>query len=447
MSKSAFIRVAALVIAISMCMTLLTGCTENEMSLIKALLETKPIYSYEAASSLEFSLNVVPNKKAPDSYSKDFMETLFRVLGAYLDGAKLDMSVKVGADKDYESIKEEIIITPTIFGGLMKDLSVGMWLDAKSGDVDDFNMYFKMPRVVSALSKETAGKDYLTMNLGSILEFAGDDVGADFSGIFDFKKLTENSAGLMKPVSDVIIKAASQMKPDEIYVRGVRKVVDEYGKMGRVYMLKISDSGFKKLLRSAINDIDKETAKELLFAVLDASIESIENFSTASDIYEEMLSEMEIVKVVLEDEFDQGYDDIVSGINEFLDTVKRVKILGPKGITVDIGVDYNGYITMWDGIVDFAIDVERIDQLMGGDYPPDISRVDFSIKFYQKMSKINQTVNIEMPEITKENSISFDDLMISLMEPNSYYNDDFINNSDFGDWNEAWDSVEGFSEF
>jgi hypothetical protein len=435
MSKGRIMRAVALVIVISMCMTLLTGCSQKEMNLIKALFDAKPIYSYEATSSVEFTLDIVPNAKRPASYLNDSLDTVYRMLSACLNGAKIDMSVKASSDKDYENIKEEIIITPSLFGGRMKDLTVGMWADFQSGDMDKSNIYFKMPKILSALSKETAGKDYLTMNFGGIMDLVEEESDIDFSNVFNFKELAGDSAGLMKPIADVIIKAASQMKPDEIYVNSVRQVVGEYGKMGRVYTLKISDRGFKKLLRSAIKDIDKKTAKEFVFAVLDASTEYLGNFATVSDIYEDMLDEIESLRLVLEEGFDKGYKDVIEAIGEFLDLIEKVRIIGPQGITFDIGVDYYGNIYLWDGIMDFSIDVEKIDQIMDNYYPSDVSKVNFSIKIYQKVTKINQVVNIEMPEITKANSISFEDFLAAQMTSYSNYYDDF----DYYDYDEYFD--------
>jgi hypothetical protein len=405
-------KIAAIVVIAALLMTSLAGCSQNEMSLLKALLNTEPIYSYESVGNIEFSFDVVENVKVADN-SDGFNGTFFRVLAESFDGAGIAYSMKQDSDKDYNYIKEEMIVTPSLLGGQLKNLTFGMWVDFKSGDPDNSSISIKVPPIYTAISRETAGKDYLTMNFGEVMAQVGEDAGIDVERMFDFSGIMKNVQEVSKPICEGIIKAALLMNPDEVYVGNRRPVVDEQGKMGYVYALKITDAGLKKLLRSIVNDIDKESAKEFLVTMIDNTIKYMESLADVSYVYKDWAKELKKFKVALEDNFDSSYETIKSTLNEALDALNSIRLIGSKGIAVDIGVDSRGFVTKFKGVMDFVVDIDSITKIMGDD-PIEVSRVNFSIKFDQNMTRINRNVNIEMPELTKENSYSLIDFFKNL---------------------------------
>ena len=423
MTKNKFFRAAALIIAVSLFAALPAGCSQNEMSLLGALMNTTPVYSYESTGNVSISLDIVPADM--DTYDGgDYVNAACRVLKAYLDGASLATSIRVNSDKDYKNIKEEIIITPTMFGGQMKDLSLGMWMDLNSLDADHSDVYVKMPAILAALSKDTAGKDYLTMNLGKIIDIFdvfGESSGINLGEMLDYAYFANSAEDFMKPISKAVLKAASKMKPDEIYVSGVRPVTGEDDKQARVYTLTISDKGLKKLLRSVVNDVDKETAKETAMAVLDVSINYLSYFDST---YEDTLEELEYVKQELDEGFDFVYDYALENFNLLLDAVDNIRILGKQGVTFDIEVNSDGFVTAYDGVMDFSVDIAAIakysDSYSIWKY---IKRMDFTIKMNQRMTRINKIVKIEMPETNAKNSVSLESIIAAQWEPYSGYDD------------------------
>jgi hypothetical protein len=404
-----FIRIAAILVIAAMLMTSLAGCSQNEMNLLKALLNTEPVYSYETVGNIEFSFDVVENKKMAD-FSNGYTGTIIRFLSELLDGSGLAYSIKVDCDKEYNNVKEELIFTPSLLGGQLKNLTFGMWADFRSGDPANSSMCFKVPPLYTSINKNTAGKDYLTLNFGEIMAMAGEDADIDIEGWFDLGGIVKQASEFSKPICDGIIKAALLLNPDEVYVGNPRPIVDEFGKRGYVYTLKITDSGLKKLLKSIVNDIDKESAKEILLTTLDATIKYMDSMADLSYIYQDIVEELEYLKEELEDNFDFGYEMVIPRLNVALDSLNNVRILGNRGVAVDIEVDSRGFVTGCKGIIEFAIDIETIAKLTGWS-PIEISRVDFSIKFDQKLTRINQKVSVEMPEITKENSFSIMNLL------------------------------------
>ena len=421
MKRNRIIRVTAIVMAVVMLAILPAGCSKDEITLLSALMNTEQIRSYESEVKFGMSLNIVPNERNSGYYTQT-NEMMYRLLKAYFDGMSVDMSMKVNADEDYKNIKQEMILTPTVLGGQMKDLTLGIWADFESGDLDKCDMYFKMPSILAALSKSTADKEYLTMNMGEIMKLAeevGADVEIDLDGLsqmMDFSKIIADSVEIMEPVTAIFLKAAAEMNPDEAYVSGIRPVNGENAKRANVYTLTISDKGLKSLLRSFVNDLDKATLKEFLLTLLDCSIKYIENYSDASYIYEEMLDELESARDEIEIGFDLAYAMALPTINETLDSLDKVKILGPKGITFDIEVNSDGFVTMWDGVMDFSVDIVGLDKMIGGSGRTDIKRVDVTLKLYQKMTRINKIVKIDMPAVNMKNSISINDLILAETE-------------------------------
>jgi len=413
MKRTILFKAAALVVMISICLTLTTGCSQNEIRLFAALMNPNQPYSYESAGSVEFSLDIVQKKQSKPSYYDD--ESDSRLMGAILSGAGFAYSEKMSADKDYNKIKSEMLITPIMFGGRLNDLTLGMWTDIDGQDMDNSNLYVKMPRLLSAMTKETAGKDYLTLNLGGLYDLLDEALGGAVTNRMYMENLVKNSVDIMKPISDVIFKAASQMKPDEVYVSGVRPISDENGQRGYVYTLNITDGGMKKLLRSIVNDIKMETVKEFVYAALDSAVEYI-GLMPENEIYDYLVEELADTKKELDSiGFETAYNEMIEEMNEFLDTLDKVRILGPKGITFDIEVDNKGFVTAWDGILDFSIDVAAYEKHFNGYNYNDISKINFTVKCNHRITRINKVVYVEMPAITDKNSVSLESIVEGLI--------------------------------
>jgi len=408
-------------------MAFTAGCSQNELKLLEAIVNPEPVYSYESSGHVEFSFNVENvNRPAASDYYDNYMSTIIRVLEAYFDGAGFDYSAKLSAEKDYSSIREEFIITPSLLGGQLTSLKTGLWLDYQGSDPGKTDVYIQMPKILAALTEETAGKDYLTMDLNRVLELIDDEMdlytGAPLSEMLDIGKLVNDSNGLSKTFADGFKQMAAQMKPDEVYVRDVRPVPGSNGKMGRVYTLSITDSGLKKLVRSFVNDLDKDTLKGFTLVALDGMIEYYSKAAFSSVLYGDVIKELKSMKKTVETEFDLGYVFIKPMVNDILDKMNNVRLLGPKGITFDIEVDSNGFVTAWDGVLDFSIDVARIEKLTDS-YPSGMKYINFTIKANETMTRINQRVFVDMPETTSINSVSLESIIEKMLPEMTDYID------------------------
>jgi len=422
MKRKLVVRVLIMVIAVSMFAALLSGCTKDELKLFSALLNSQPVYSYESVASVEYTLDIVPTASSRPSYYSDSTETVYRVLGALYEGAGYDMSVKSTSDKEYSNVKQEVIVTPRLFGGRLENLTTGLWADIDGSDNSKSNLYVLMPKLLSSISKETAGKDYLTMNLGKVYDLLSAEAGFDMSKMPDNAELAELALEVAKPIMDAIVKAALQLKPDELYISGSRPYTDSNWQKGVIYTLRISDSGLKKLVRSAVNDIEKEVVKEVLDAAIDGTIAIIASYADVSEEYQDMLEQLIGAKEYLDKGFDFAYDLAIMVANEYLDKLEGVRVLGPKGFTFDIGVDSNGFVSLWDGVIDVSLDFAGFEKrVLESSYPSDIKRIDFTIKIFYEMTRINKVVYVEMPEVTSANSVSVERLIEASMAADSYW--------------------------
>ena len=417
MKKGMYKRLAAIIVVVTMIATVLAGCSQKELDLLSAIMNPEMIYSYEGTASAEMSFHVERSSRSSNygyyGYYEDYLDTILRVMEKFFDGARVDVSVKVSSDKDLKNVKEELIFTPSLLGGQLKNLTTGFWLEYQNYGKDVFDMYVKMPPIYAALSKSTTDKEYLVVNVLEFIEMAQEEAGIDMGTLVNMPGIVNDVTSIQNLVGEYVIKAAMQMDPDAVYVTDVRPSVDEDGKRGAIYTLKISDDGLKKLLASFINDVDQETIKEFLLDFTEAYIKYTARLAPTSYVYADMIDELEYLKEEIEENFDIYYPVAKAVINEVLNKIDNNSILGKNGITFDIEVDSKGFITACNGIIDLRIDVAGIEKAFDS-YPSGVKRIDYTLKLSQKLSRINKSVTVEMPETTPKNSVSFVDLIMSI---------------------------------
>jgi len=86
--------------------------------------------------------------------------------------------------------------------------------------------------------------------------------------------------------------------------------------------------------------------------------------------------------------------------------------VGDNGITLEYAIDENGYIISQSGSMDFIIDVAKLDSIesIGNSEPAGVGIYTVGFDFSMLSYNINKDMTIEMPVVTPENSIDFNNM-------------------------------------
>ena len=406
-SSKVKIKMLALCMAlVFLTLTTLTGCSGNDMELIRALAaaDYNAIYSYEMDSNFGMTMSMDMTSSSNDYY--DYMRS-FRMIQAVLDGASVSSHLKVSSSKDLSSVRQEVKIVPSIFGGKLIDLTTGFWMDVDVNKPEEMSFVVKMPPVAAAASTYTMGKEFLTFDFGELPQ-----TGVDMSKLFgNMEEINTGVEALNRVLNECMIKLAESMNTKTSYVQYIRPATDENGRSTKIYHVLITDAGFKDMIRSFANDIDAKTMKSGTKQVLQAIVDYVETFRESSPIYESILDELEWIIEDYDTLFDEYYETFIDSVNEMLETFQKVEFIGKNGIVLDIEVSQEGHVIGFDGKVDICIDIKGITKALGERNTEDIQKINLGFEFTNKMTRINHGVVIEMPTLTKGNSISLGDII------------------------------------
>lgn len=393
-------KVLSLVLVALIMSTALMGCSTDELTVFNAMMKAQSISSMESKTDMTFKFDIagLPEKDAQQA----------QMIVQTLNNMKLSLNQKTVQDKNKGLAKAQIDGTVNV-GGMSLDL--GMWVDMDySSEKPVLKEVFKLPAIAKlGLPPEVGSKEYLVLDAGQML--------SETPGTApDFKKLMEVSTQYQEKTVDFLTNYAKKFNPGFSIVKASgTKMVN--GVSLPVYQIKLDDAALKALIKYIGNDFtnNKETfrlVKDLVvsFAQVMEAVEP-QGTETSKEI-EKSFAELETNLPQFTEEF-----------NKFMDAFKDVKILGSEGITIDLAVNNQGYIVNESGIIDLAIDVQSIANAAGKlsgeeastEVPPVV--VKLGITYNTDISKINENIEVKLPELTKENSANFTDIFSGVPEP------------------------------
>ena len=419
-------RVTAALLALTMLITvMLAGCSDTEIGLLAAILKAPPMtsYEYEGSAAIELRFDII---EAEDEY-RDYYRTpvsTFKMIEEVVNGAGINISSKYMSNEDKTKSAMEMMLTPVYLGGRLENLTTGIWAEVDLDAPVFLKEYIKLPKIFTAgMAWEVfKNREYLTIT-SEDFEAIADEADLDFNAYFDIESLKaqiEASENLNAVFADAIILLAGLMDTDTAYITGV-----DIGSAGEsVYHVKITDKGFKELI-SKIFSIDKEDLKEVLRLFLTATLEVTQAFEKDdAEVFGELSDYLSMALSQIDFAFELFYPQVAEIANKYLGKNSKVKILGNDGLTFDISVSKDGFITGFDGILDLLIDHRGYAISTGERFTDTVSKTHIKLKFENKFTHINEDKPIAMPAITRINSVSLSRLLEAVMaqySPGMYY--------------------------
>jgi hypothetical protein len=388
-------RLVALAVGILMSTTVLTGCSADGMSLYKAFMKSQDVKTMEMQTDI--SLNISATNMSPQE------EQMMAMVLPVINGTKISALTKVNQNEDKTTARIQSDIKMNI-GQMPMDMSV--WVDTDmTAEKPVMKEVIKMPTLFTAQAPAPfAGKEYMVMDLSEMMSVPG-------TPQLDYKKLAQFAKEFQPKFMEFFTKYAEQYNPGSVKIskvgQGKRITPYYYGSID-IYELKLSDKTLKELIRYTVNNFAENKEAMAFIKEYIISVMSVMG-----------LPEQEVTAAKLEIEkaftgFQMGLPEMMKGINDGLDKIESVKILGENGIVVKYAVNNKGYIIYEEGNAEIVIDLPGIAKLNGiteakEGQPTGIYTI--NLKFSNDTRKINGLVDIEIPELNKTNSFNFTELL------------------------------------
>lgn len=393
-------KIAALVITISMLVGLLSGCTATAegKALIEAMLKTQTIKSSQSDMLMTLNLDAT-GLSEPDAAS-------FAQVSAMLKDAKLSMNMKHAANEDMTAAKAEVGMDMTL-GGM--SMEMGVWVDMDySGSEPRLKEVIKLPSMVFAAVPEMAGKEYIVMDLGDMMQTAGTD--ASGSSV-DYSDLMKVGKELQEKANTFLGSYLAQYDPGFKFISdaGMKEITTPEGKVNaHIYRVSLDDKSAKKLVRYTVNNLaDNKDAMAFIKEYMEL-VQSMSSITTTP------ASQPEELDKIMAD-FEAAKPELLAKFNDYMDQLENVQLLGDKGIVIEYAVDEEGFVVNQSTSLNLAIDMAKLAAVMGTESEAS-GTINAVIDFNTLTYNINKDVNIEMPVLTPENSMDFNEYMDTAMQ-------------------------------
>lgn len=386
-------KVSILLLIVIMSVSL-AGCKSSNVELYNAMEKMGEVTSLESETELGFQVK-----------AEGFEESQEEIINQMITGLndlKVVLNQKSIANKEQTKAQAEGKMGVE-FGGVSMDMEV--WSDVDM-DGSKMNSIIKMPAMfTSMMGPEVMNKEYIIYDIGKMMKSQDQEV--------NFEEMIK----LQKEIQPKIVELVKDIQKNfklafEIIELKEEKVVN--GEKVKVYELKLDDKALKELTKELVDTtLDNEGTRKFIVEYID-TVMNMQSFKLNEDLDEkEIKEEMAEVTDSLEDNMGKFKEEF----NKFMEKTKDINILGEEGISIEYTVNKAGYIVETKGILDFKIDLEQIAKTME-EKPEDMKGLlSFKIDFNTKNKNINsKDIKIKLPELNKENSIDFLELMEKQME-------------------------------
>ncbi|WP_113676189.1 hypothetical protein [Vallitalea guaymasensis] len=384
-------RISAMIVCVLSVMLIFVGCDYNENKLYNAFKKSLEVTSSESDTDISITLET-------EGFSEEEQYSIAAVK-MLLQDTNINIHTKLQQNKQKTS-RKMYVDTQFVFGGI--GMGVEYWGDYNMLQKNSKSLnVIKLPSIMM-FSEEFAGKEYLVINQEN-----NEDI------TYDSKLVLELQEKLNKFLKDY----ALQYNPNLKLVKNKgRKTID--GNTAYVYELSLDNESLSKLLNYTANNLlDNKEALEFFSEYMDI-ISKMVNKSE-----EEVKKSKEEIDTILEN-LDESKPALKNMIDVFTDKLCKCNLLGEKGIVIEYALNKEGYIINESGLIDLNIDIAKIEEVMAiqnrltdEEYDEDILDEDVSgviklgFKFNKKIYNINEKVEIDMPKLTKENSVDLNELM------------------------------------
>ncbi|GMQ62598.1 hypothetical protein [Vallitalea maricola] len=386
-------KISAMIVCVLSVMLIFVGCDYNENKLYNAFKKSLEVTSSESDTDISVTLET-------EGFSEEDQFSIATVK-MLLQDSNINIHTKLQQNKQKTS-RKMYVDTQFVFGGI--GMGVEYWGDFNMSQKNSKSLQvIKVPSIMMfSPSEELAGKEYLVIN---------QDNNEDIT--YDSKLVLELQDKLNKFLKDY----ALQYNPNLKLVKNKgRKTIDD--KTAYVYEVSLDNESLSKLINySANNLLDNKEALKFFSEYMDI-ISKMVNKSE-----EEVKKTKEEIDSIIEN-IDENKPVLKEMINGFTDKLCKCNLLGEKGIVIEYAINKEGYIVNESGLIDLNIDIAKIEEVMAikdkltdEEYDEDILDEEVSgviklgFEFNKNIYNINEKVEIDMPELTKENSVDMNELM------------------------------------
>lgn len=361
----------------------LTGCYSGEAQIYSAMKKMQEIESMESTMEMDFDFST-------ENFTEEEQLMLSQAADV-INSFKIKMDLKQTQNKDQTKSMAEV---ETNIHAMGMDMNMRQWVDVDlSGETPKMEQIIKMPEeLMGTMVPEEANKEYIYFDMMNQDVFAG-----DLTRLMEFAEDAEPE--LMKFIEEFYKDYDSEV---DFITKTDGKVIN--GEKLDIYEINIDDALFKDLVKYGVNHtLENENTMNFIREYMDV-VMSI----TAIPEEEKAVMESEIKEDL--NKMEAQIPEFKKSFNQFMEKYKDIQILGKEGITVEIGIDKNGYIVHEDGKIDLRLDISEISEAMGVEKIEGI--VNLGINYKTKNYNINdKSIKIEMPKLTKENSIEYMELL------------------------------------
>lgn len=378
------VKKISLLLVFMLIASIFTGCSKGEKGLLDAFMKNQEILSLESTMDLKFNLSATGLLEEE--------QAIFDDVAKVVNDLSLHMNQKSVSNEKQTKAKGQIDLDVELEGTSFDSY---IWVDVDfDGDKPDFKEIFKLPSLLRAMMPSPANsKEYIVLDFESMDEvYGGMGTPVNYSEIMD----------VAMKYQDKFIEAFERYsKKYDSNISVVTKLDDKVidGELADVYQIKFDNDSFKEFLKYTTISIlqDKELAplfEEYMSEIIKLSGEPMpENIDFTSDI-----------------------PKLIKNVKEFFDTIEKLDILGKEGIVINYGVNKDGFIVSEEGKMDFLIDTKSIMELSSDQSKEGIEQMsspvfNFVISYDNKIKNINNDIEINLPELTEENSIDLKTLM------------------------------------
>jgi len=391
-------KILVFVLVATMLVGIFAGCspTPEGKAVLNAIIKSQDIKSMESKAT--FKINFDASGVSPEQ-----KPTVDQVK-AYVNGAEIFANTKT-IMTDKLAVKGKIDLGVNVAG---MSVQTSAWVDTDmTGEKMKIYEVFQIPAMLAGfMPQKYVGKEYLVMDFEKMMnmpEFKEEMKGMDFSKVMDFSK--EMSLGMV----DFMKEYAAQYNPGFEYIKdmGEQEVTTPVGKeLAHIYQVKLDDKMAKKLLRYSVTNMAEN---EKVMAFVKDYMDMMVGMTGASMGVEEKKEMDKMLK-----DMEAGVPAFVTEFNKAMDKIENVQFIAEEGIVINYAINKDGYMIKENGKLNFVFDMAELSKIEGSQVS-EIGVYNIGIDYNSDIYNINKVTAIEFPEVTKENSIDYVDMMKDIM--------------------------------
>lgn len=395
-------KIVSLILIFALSVSII-ACTKEDISLYDAFENMKDVGSIETNTDMTFTLS---GKDLGDS---DTM--MINRIVAFINEMKLKSNVKSLTNEDKTVSKSESEVNIELMG---TETLLKSWMEMNT-ETSEMKTITKIPKMLLAsinmnsimgqTQNPLAGKEYIIYDMGKMMQ--GENTEVEKAEV-DYKAMME----FQKEIQPKIIKFMEDIEEDLELENDIIKLQEEKevdGEKIKIYRVKLNDKSLREVLKDTVDYlIENDATKKFMIEYFDA----MKNMAITSELNDQELQELEEDIADIEENLDENLEKIRQEFNLFMEKMEEINILGEEGIEVFYTINEDGYITEADGVMDFNIDLDKINKLTENPQPGMKGNINFKVNYTTRNTNINsKDIKVNMPELNPENSIEMQELI------------------------------------